>query len=117
MNIADALLTCEDEKTLSALQRQFLAAPDASNMADCLRISPWSAEAMRSAIRANQMEWVLAQAEQQGVPRMIYINLDDSLGEKDNHTSHLETADWFHNQSESTRNQNRHQPFALVEQS
>ena len=33
LNLADALLTCEDTKTLAALQRQFLEAPDASNMA------------------------------------------------------------------------------------
>lgn len=43
LNMADALLTCEDEKTLAELQRQFLEAPDASNMADFLRISPWDA--------------------------------------------------------------------------
>ena len=107
LNIADALLTCEDEKTSAELQRQFLAAPDASNMADCLRISPWNTEAMRSAIRTNQMEWVLAQAERLGASKVIYINLDDSLGEKDKHTSHLEVVDWFHDHSESTRKQPR----------
>lgn len=40
LNMADALLVCEDTKTLAALQRQFVEAPDASNMADFLRISP-----------------------------------------------------------------------------
>ncbi|RMD59562.1 transposase, partial [Candidatus Parcubacteria bacterium] len=40
LNMADALLVCEDKKTLAALQRQFVEAPDASNMADFLRISP-----------------------------------------------------------------------------
>ena len=43
LNMADALLVCEDKKTLAALQRQFVEAPDASNMADFLRISPWQA--------------------------------------------------------------------------
>jgi hypothetical protein len=38
--MADALLVCEDKKTLAALQRQFVQTPDASNMADFLRISP-----------------------------------------------------------------------------
>ena len=38
LNMADALLVCEDKKTLAALQRQFVEAPDASNMADFLRI-------------------------------------------------------------------------------
>ncbi len=37
LNMADALLVCEDTKTLAALQRQFVEAPDASNMADFLR--------------------------------------------------------------------------------
>src|SRR5271157_783577 len=107
LNIADALLTCEDEKTLAELQRQFLEAPDASNMADCLRISPWSTEAIRSALRANQLKWALTQAERLGASKTIYINLDDLLGEKDKHTSHLEAVDWLHDHSESTPKQPR----------
>ncbi|HOT93533.1 MAG TPA: hypothetical protein PLN71_18390 [Anaerolineae bacterium] len=55
LNIADALLVCEDEKTLAALQRQFVEAPDASNMADFLRISPWEAGAVRAALRQHQV--------------------------------------------------------------
>jgi hypothetical protein len=30
--LADVLLVCEDEKTLAVLQRQFIQAPDVSNM-------------------------------------------------------------------------------------
>ena len=63
LNLADALLVCEDEEILAALQRQFIQALDASNMADFLRISPWKAEAIRSALRRNQVNWALAQAE------------------------------------------------------
>ena len=103
LNLADALLVCEDTKTLAALQRQFLAAPDASNMADFLRISPWQAEDVRFALRGNQVAWLLEQAERQGLPQVLYINLDDSLGEKDKHTRHLEPVDWFHDHSESTK--------------
>jgi hypothetical protein len=44
LNLADGLLVCEDEKTLAALQRQFIEAPAASKMADFLRISPWAAD-------------------------------------------------------------------------
>ncbi|MFQ5615913.1 MAG: hypothetical protein ACE5GO_05575, partial [Anaerolineales bacterium] len=86
LNIADALLVCEGTKTLAALQRQFLQAPDASNMAGFLRISPWDAEKVRGALRANQVTWVTNQAERNGAPKIMYINLDDSLGEKDKHT-------------------------------
>ena len=103
LNLADALLVCEDEKTLAALQRQFLEAPDASNWADFLRISPWQAEEVRSAVRIQQIQWAIAQAESLGLPKTLYINLDDSLGEKDKVTRHLEPVDWFHDHSESTK--------------
>lgn len=104
VNLADALLVCEDEKTLAALQRQFIQAPDASNMADFLRISPWKAADVRNALRRNQVNWVVAQAERLGLPKILYINIDDSLGEKDRDTRHLEPVDWFHDHSESTKN-------------
>jgi hypothetical protein len=102
LNLADALLVCDDKKTLAALQRQFIEAPDASNLADFLRISPWSADIARAALRANQAAWVIAQAERLGLPKIIFINIDDSLGEKDKQTSKLEPVDWFHDHSEST---------------
>ncbi|MDI6769926.1 MAG: hypothetical protein QMD04_09640, partial [Anaerolineales bacterium] len=102
LNLADALLTCEDTKTLAALQREFIAAPDASNMADFLRISPWRADMVRAALRANQVGWIIARAEQLGLPKVIYLHIDDSLGEKDKQTSHLEPVDWFHDHNEST---------------
>jgi hypothetical protein len=38
LNIADGLLVCEDKKTLAGLQRQFVAAPDASNKADFCQV-------------------------------------------------------------------------------
>jgi len=107
LNMADALLTCEDKKTLAALQRQFLQAPDASNLADFLRISPWSVQEARAALRADQVTWALTQAERLGAPKVIYLNLDDSLGEKDKHTGHLEAVDWFHDHSESTKKKPR----------
>jgi hypothetical protein len=107
LNMADALLVCEDKKTLAALQRQFMEAPDASNTADFLRISPWCAEDARAALRANQVAWAIAQAERTGAPKIIYINIDDSLGEKDKDTRHLEPVDWFHDYGESTKNKPR----------
>jgi hypothetical protein len=108
LNLADALLTCQDKKTLAALQRQFIEAPDASNMADFLRISPWSAQEVRGAIRTNQVVWAIAQAERLGATKIIYLNLDDSLGEKDKQTRHLEPVDWFHDHTESTKSKPRY---------
>jgi len=104
LNLADALLVCEETKTLAALQRQFLEAPDASNMADFLRISPWCAEDARVRLRANQVAWAIAQAELTGTSKVIFINIDDSLGKKDKNTCHLEPVDWFHDHNESTKN-------------
>jgi hypothetical protein len=103
LNLADGLLVCEDEKTLAALQRQLLEAPDASNWADFLRISPWCAEDVRRALRIQQVQWAIVQAERLGLSKIIYINLDDSLGEKDKATRHLEPVDWFHDHSQSTK--------------
>lgn len=103
LNLADALLVCEDEKTLAALQRQVLEAPDASNIADFLRISPWEAATVRSALRSSQMKWAITKTESLGLPTIMYINIDDSLGEKDKATCHLEPVDWFHDHSESTK--------------
>ena len=103
LNLADALLVCEDDKTLAALQRQFLEAPDPSNMADFLRISPWQAQDVRTALRANQVHWALKEAERLGLPKLITINIDDSLGEKDKATRHIEPVDFLHDHSESNK--------------
>lgn len=107
LNMADALLVCEDEKTLAALQRQFVEAPDASNMADFLRISPWEANDVRAALRAHQVTWLISEAERTGAPKIMYINIDDSLGEKDKGTRHLEPVDWHFDHSESTKSKPR----------
>lgn len=46
---------------------------------------------VRAALRVNQVAWALPQAEKTGAPKIIYINIDDSLGEKDKHTCHRGT--------------------------
>lgn len=108
LNMADALLVCEDTKTLAALQRQFVQAPDASNMADFLRISPWQANDVRDALRRYQVARLLAEAEKTNVPLVIYLNIDDSLGEKDKATRHIQAVDWHYDHSESTKSKPRY---------
>lgn len=108
LNMADALLVCEDRKTLAALQRQFVEAPDASNMADFLRISPWQIQAVRQGLRAHQVNWLIAEAERAATPPVIYLNIDDSLGEKDKNTRHLEPVAWHYDHSESTKTKPRY---------
>src|SRR4051795_7716974 len=82
LNLVDGLLVCDEPKTLAALQRQFLDAPDPSNWADFLRISPWSADSVRQALRRFQVAWLLKHAQQRGLPKVLYVNIDDSLGQK-----------------------------------
>jgi len=108
LNMADALLVCEDKKTLAALQRQFVEAPDASNMADFLRISPWQVQTVRQRLRTHQVKWLMAEAERVAAPQAIYINIDDSLGEKDKYTHHLEPVAWHYDHSESTKTKPRY---------
>lgn len=108
LNMADALLVCEDTKTLAALQRQFVQAPDASNMADFLRISPWQANDVRDALRQYQVTRLLTEAEKTNAPLVIYINIDDSLGEKDKATRHIQAVDWHYDHSESTKSKPRY---------
>ncbi|MAT96237.1 MAG: transposase [Anaerolineaceae bacterium] len=108
LNMADALLVCEDSKTLAALQRQFVQAPDASNMADFLRISPWQAPDVRAALRSYQVNRLLAGVAQSDTPPVIYLNIDDSLGEKDKATRHIQAVDWHHDHSESTKSKPRY---------
>ena len=108
LNMADALLVCEEDKTLAALQRQFVQAPDASNMADALRISPWQADDVRAALRAHQVAWLVAQAEQAGAAKLLYLNIDDSIGEKHKATRALEPVDFHHDHNESTKSKPRY---------
>jgi DDE superfamily endonuclease len=108
LNLADGLLVCEDTKTLAQIQRLFLDTVDPSNMADFLRISPWSTAQVRSALRANQVAWAVAAAERLGLPKILYLNLDDSLGEKNKATRHLEPVAWFHDHNESTKGRPRY---------
>src|SRR4051794_8924791 len=102
LELADALLVCEDRKTLAALQRQFLDATDPSNWADFLRISPWSADLVRDSLRRRHLAWLLDEARRRGLPKVVFLNLDDSLGKKDKQTCRLEPVDWFHDHNEST---------------
>lgn len=108
LNMADALLVCEETKTLAGLQRQFVQAPDASNMADFLRISPWEAHDVRDALQIHQVNRLLAKVEQNDTLPVIYINIDDSLGEKDNATRHIQAVDWHYDHSESTKSKPRY---------
>jgi len=62
-------------KTLSSLYGLIVDAPDPSNGADCLRLSPWAATELREAIRAFVIQEVLRYAETEA-DQVIYIGVD-----------------------------------------
>src|SRR5437867_3202980 len=108
LKLADALLVCESRKTLAALRREFVDAPDVSNMADCLRISPWTADDLRLPLGTFLVRWAIEQADAECAPHLIYVNLDDSLATKHKDTRHLEGVDWHHDHVESTKRRARY---------
>ena len=86
LEFADALLVCEDRKTLATLQRQFLDATDPSNWADFLRISPWSADLVFGTPCAATKPMAAGRSPTPRLPQGVLLNLDDSLGKKDKQT-------------------------------
>ena len=103
----DALVVCPERKTLAALQRQFVETTDVSNWADCFRISPWTATDLRTRLGMLLVHWAVATTGRQEKLPLILISIDDSIGEKDKATRHLEGVDWHHDHSESTRKKPR----------
>lgn len=106
-NAADALLVCETERTIAALQRQFVESVDPSNIADFFRISPWPAAVVRARLQAFLVDWAIEQVPP-GPPPIIRISLDDSIAAKDKATRHLEPVDWHYDHLESRRRQPRY---------
>jgi hypothetical protein len=107
-NLSDAILVTEGKKTLANLQRQFVEAPDSSNMADFLRISPWPTETVRQQLRRFMVKRAVAIAEIKGDLKLILIAIDDSMADKDKQTSHLEAVDWHYDHLEGTKKHPRY---------
>jgi hypothetical protein len=108
INLVDGLLVCEGPKTLAALQREFVECVDVSNMADTLRIAPWTANDLQEPVGAFLVHAAVAQARACGKLKYITISLDDSLAHKHKHTRHLEGVDWHYDHLESTPKQPRY---------
>ena len=65
LRLADALIVSEvRHKTIAGIYRLIVDAPDPSNGADTLRISPWTAEDLRAPIRHFILADLLAYAQQ-----------------------------------------------------
>jgi hypothetical protein len=108
LRIADALIVSEARhKTIAGLYRLIVEAPDPSNGADSLRISPWTAEDLRAPVRHFTVTDLVAYAYE-AQDWTLYVSLDDSLGEKDKGTRHLEAVAYHH---DHTKSQGKHKPY------
>jgi hypothetical protein len=89
-DLCDGLLVCETKHTLAAMQRLFVETTDQSNWADFLRISPRDTERVRADLLKSQIEWALAEAKKKSCSMQVFLNFDDSIGDKDSHTWRLD---------------------------
>ena len=106
LRLADALIVSEvRHKTIAGLYRLIVDAPDPSNGADTLRISPWTAEDLRAPLRHFIVADLVAYAHQTD-EWTLYVSLDDSLGEKDKDTRHLEAVAYHHDHTKSQGKKN-----------
>lgn len=108
LNLADAILVTESEKTLAELQRQFVDCVDASNMADNLRCAPWTADDIRQKVGAFLIREAVARARRLDLSKIICVSLDDSLEPKDEDTEHLDVVDWYHDHAASSKGKPRY---------
>lgn len=99
--LADAAIVSEaPHKTLTSLYDLVLDAPDVSNAADCLRISPWTADDLRGPLRAFTIQDLLqAAALFPGEP--LFVAIDDSLTAKDKGTRCLEPVSWHYDHTKA----------------
>lgn len=94
LQIADALITAQGSKTLSALYRSIVDNPDPRNAADTFRLAPWSADDIRLPLRYLLVQLALNLVQALPKQPMIYLSIDDSLTEKDRHSTRLQWVDW-----------------------
>jgi Transposase DDE domain len=108
LRLTDVLIVSEiRHKTIAGLYRLIVDAPDASNGADTLRLSPWTAEDLRAPLRHFIVTDLAAYAHETD-ERTLYVSLDDSLGEKDKGTRHLEAVEYHH---DHTKSQGKKKPY------
>jgi hypothetical protein len=108
VRLADALIVSEvRHKTIASLYRLIVDAPDPSNGADTLRISPWKADDLREPVRHFILADLVAYARQSN-QWTLYVSLDDSLDAKDKGTRHLEAVEYHH---DHTKSQGKKKPY------
>jgi hypothetical protein len=99
INMTDALITCEVDKTLSALKHTLYNETDVYSIADFFRISPWEARA----IETGRTAFMFAQAQRSNPAGVTaHLSFDDSLVTKPDASQSFEGFDWYkdHNTGE-----------------
>lgn len=72
--LVDAIIVSEaSPKTLSQLYGLIVDAPDPTNAADCLRISPWTAETLNGPKRTMLLEDLLSYAQVEGI-KTVFVS-------------------------------------------
>ncbi len=92
--LVEAVIVGEGRKTLADLNRLWVDAPDESAAADFLRQSPWDEQEAQAKLQEFVIEDLLAQAERQGIEKVLWVSIDDSTHTKDKSTHALEVVDW-----------------------
>lgn len=101
--IVDAMLVCNQLKTLSDLSRFLHQAPDPKTLADFFRESPWTVDLISQPCKKLMVLKLLELAAKAGLEPKIQVSLDDSLGKKGKATKHLQAVNYHHNHTESTK--------------
>lgn len=103
LRVVDALIVCNQRKTLSDLSRLFHTALDPKTLADFFRESPWRVDLIGKPRKKFMLLKTLELAAKAGLELKILVSLDDSLGKKGKATKRLEAVDYHHNHTESSR--------------
>ena len=98
--ILDAILVCNQEKTLTNLSGQLEEDVHPKNAADFFRESPWESRVLSWARKQFVVTSLLKAAQTFKVHFPLLIGIDDSLGEKDKATRHLEGVTFHYNHNE-----------------
>jgi hypothetical protein len=103
--VADALITVEGRKTLSALYRTITGNPCPKSAADTFRLAPWQADDLRIPMREKLVQDALVRREATHHKPVIFLSLDDSLTDKDKGSKRLQAVDWHFDHVNALPNQ------------
>ena len=103
MRIVEGLIVGQGRKTLSQLYAHWVDAPDASAVADFLRVSPWPDGSLNQMVAEMSLSDMIERVKQDGITPLAYISFDDSTTVKDKDTHALEGVDWQHDHNASGR--------------